>query len=145
MTNATYADNGSTDHGLPDYDELPEIEGLGVRHAWDVFGRDDVLGSINLITPSRVARAASSVSTGQMISLGALPRAVTWRAFSPAGAVLLCSLFVSFVCFVVESSVACVAVVLRQQGTGSQKRFWKTRRKKMFPRLPKVGPLKVCM
>ena len=69
MTNATYADNGSTDHGLPDYDELPEIEGLGVRHAWDVFGRDDVLGSINLITPSRVARAASSVSTGQMISL----------------------------------------------------------------------------
>jgi Putative cyclase len=54
---------------LPDYDELPEIEGLGVRHAWDVFGRDDVLGSINLVTPARVARAAASVTTGEMISL----------------------------------------------------------------------------
>ena len=54
---------------LPDYDELPEIPGLGVRHAWDVFGRDDVLGSINLVTPERVARAAASVTTGQMIRL----------------------------------------------------------------------------
>ena len=39
---------------LPDYDDLPEVPGLGVRHAWDVFGRDDVLGSINLVTPERV-------------------------------------------------------------------------------------------
>ena len=54
---------------LPDYDDLPEIPGLGVRHAWDVFGRDDVLGSINLVTPERVARAAASVTTGQLIPL----------------------------------------------------------------------------
>jgi hypothetical protein len=57
-----------TEH-LPDYDDLPEIEGLGVRHAWGVFGADDVLGSINLVTPERVARAAASVRTGQMIGL----------------------------------------------------------------------------
>jgi kynurenine formamidase len=54
---------------LPDFDELPEIPGLGIRHAWDVWGRDDALGSINLVTPERVARAAASVRTGQMIRL----------------------------------------------------------------------------
>ncbi len=54
---------------LPDYDDLPEIPGLGLRHAWDVFGRDDTLGSINLVTAAGVARAASSVTTGEMITL----------------------------------------------------------------------------
>jgi kynurenine formamidase len=54
---------------LPGYDELPELPGLGLRHAWDVFGADDVLGSINLVTPERVARAAASVTTGEMVSL----------------------------------------------------------------------------
>jgi hypothetical protein len=54
---------------LPTYDELPEVPGLGLRHAWDVFGEDDVLGSINLVTPARVARAAASVTTGEMLSL----------------------------------------------------------------------------
>jgi hypothetical protein len=54
---------------LPDYDDLPEVPGLELRHAWDVFGRDDVLGSINHVTPERVARAAASVTTGQMFRL----------------------------------------------------------------------------
>lgn len=54
---------------LPDYDDLPEIEGLGVRHAWDVFGRDDVLGSVNLLTDERVARAARLIQTGHRIPL----------------------------------------------------------------------------
>jgi hypothetical protein len=54
---------------LPDYDDLAEVPGLELRHAWDVFGRGDVLGSINLVTPERVARAAASVTTGQMIRL----------------------------------------------------------------------------
>ena len=48
----------STDR-LPRYDELPEIPGLGIRHAWHVFGRADVLGSINLVSPERVARAVT--------------------------------------------------------------------------------------
>jgi kynurenine formamidase len=54
---------------LPSYDELPEIDGLGVRHAWDVFGRDDVLGSINLVTPERVARSAALVRSGEIVPL----------------------------------------------------------------------------
>jgi kynurenine formamidase len=54
---------------LPDYDELPEVPGLDMRHAWDVWGREDVLGSINLVTPERVARAAGEVRTGELIPL----------------------------------------------------------------------------
>ncbi len=56
-------------HPLPSYDELPIIEGLGLRHAWDVFGRDDRLGSMNLLSPARVAAAAASVTTGEVIPL----------------------------------------------------------------------------
>jgi hypothetical protein len=54
---------------LPDFDALPLIPGLGLRHAWDVFGAGDVLGSINLVTPERVARAAALVRTGEIVSL----------------------------------------------------------------------------
>lgn len=54
---------------LPDYDDLPGVPGLDLRHAWDVFGRDDVLGSINLVTPERIARAAAGVITGELIPL----------------------------------------------------------------------------
>jgi kynurenine formamidase len=54
---------------LPDYDDLPEIPELGLRHSWDVFGRDDVLGSVNLLTPERVAHAAQLVTSGQRVSL----------------------------------------------------------------------------
>lgn len=54
---------------LPDYDDLPLLPGLDVRHAWDVWGRHDVLGSINLVTPARVARAAAGVRTGELFPL----------------------------------------------------------------------------
>lgn len=54
---------------LPSYDELPLIEGMDIRHAWDVFGADDTLGSINLLTDERVARAAELVKTGRRVSL----------------------------------------------------------------------------
>ena len=36
------------DPARPTYDELPAVPGLDLRHAWDVYGRDDVLGSMNL-------------------------------------------------------------------------------------------------
>jgi hypothetical protein len=52
------------DDGLPSYDELPEVPGLGMRHAWDVWGRDDVLGSVNLVTAARVAAAREEIVTG---------------------------------------------------------------------------------
>jgi Putative cyclase len=54
---------------LRPYDELPEVPGLGMRHAWEEFGPNDALGSINLLTPERVAAAAALVKSGEMISL----------------------------------------------------------------------------
>ncbi|MEA2682316.1 MAG: hypothetical protein QOK05_644 [Chloroflexota bacterium] len=54
---------------MPDFDDLPILEGLGLRHAWGVFGPDDQLGTINFLTPERVAAAAARVTTGEVISL----------------------------------------------------------------------------
>jgi hypothetical protein len=54
---------------LPDYDDLPLNEALGMRYAWDLWGQDSDLGTINLLTPERVARAIAQVRTGRMFSL----------------------------------------------------------------------------
>jgi len=54
---------------LPPFDELAEVPGLGLRHAWGTFGDDDRLGSINLLTPARVVAAAALVRTGETVSL----------------------------------------------------------------------------
>lgn len=54
---------------LPTYDELPLVEGLGMPHAWDLFGREDNLGCINLLTPARVKAAAAQVSSGERVNL----------------------------------------------------------------------------
>ena len=54
---------------LRPYDELPEVPGLGMRHAWGEFGPNDALGSINLLTPERVAAGAALAKSGEMISL----------------------------------------------------------------------------
>lgn len=54
---------------LPDFDELPVLEGLGLRHAWGVFGPDDQLGTINLLTPGRVKTALETVRSGRVVNL----------------------------------------------------------------------------
>lgn len=54
---------------LPSFDELPQLPGIGLRHAWNVFGPDDALGTVNWITPERVVAAARCISTGERISL----------------------------------------------------------------------------
>src|SRR5262245_31608796 len=51
---------------LPSFDELP-IKPEYPRHsAWGVFGDDDQIGTLNLLTPERVAAAAQLVKTGQV-------------------------------------------------------------------------------
>lgn len=52
---------------LPDFDELPMIEALGLRHAWDVL--DQNLGTIALTTPEKTAAAARLVRTGTVVGL----------------------------------------------------------------------------
>lgn len=64
------------DNRLPTYDELASAEPPG--SSWDVFGRDDQRGTINFLTPERVAAAARLVRTGRQFGLD---HAVT--AFEP--------------------------------------------------------------
>lgn len=63
---------------LPRYDDLPEAP-EGGRSGWGVFGADDNLGLINLLTPERVVEAARLIRRGALFPLDA-----PLDAFSPA-------------------------------------------------------------
>jgi kynurenine formamidase len=52
---------------LPDYDELPRIG--GVPASWGLWGPDDKLGALNLLTPERAAAAAKLVRRGAVFPL----------------------------------------------------------------------------
>ncbi len=54
---------------VPDFDDLPVIEKLGLRHAWGVFGAGDEVGAVNFLTPERVRRAAQLVRSGEVFNL----------------------------------------------------------------------------
>ena len=53
---------------LPSYADLPPAP-QGGRSAWGLFGPDDNLGLVNLMTPERVAAAARLVRRGQVFCL----------------------------------------------------------------------------
>jgi kynurenine formamidase len=59
----------NTDAAVPRYADLPTIEATDDRHCWDVFGRDDELGTLNFLTPSAVSGAAAEVHLGRVICL----------------------------------------------------------------------------
>src|SRR5262249_37814049 len=54
---------------LPSYDELPVRPGAPQGAAWGVFGDDDEVGTINLLTPPRVRAAAALVRSGKVFAL----------------------------------------------------------------------------
>ena len=54
---------------LPQFDQLPFVEGLPLRHAWDVFGREDDLGTLNLLDADTVRRGLAHALTGERICL----------------------------------------------------------------------------
>lgn len=57
---------------IPDFDDLPKVEGMPQGCAWGVFdkaGKKDLLGTLNLLTPAVVAAAATEVKDGISISL----------------------------------------------------------------------------
>jgi kynurenine formamidase len=54
---------------IPSYDELPVRAGAPAGAAWGVFGDDDEVGTINLLTPERVIAAASSIRSGKVFAL----------------------------------------------------------------------------
>jgi hypothetical protein len=57
---------------VPDFDNLPKVEGQPQGCAWGVFDKDgkkDVFGTLNFLTPQIVAAAAAEVKDGVSISL----------------------------------------------------------------------------
>lgn len=54
---------------LPSYRDLPIRAELPPESAWTVFGDDDQVGTINLLTPTEVLHAARLVRTGKVFSL----------------------------------------------------------------------------
>ncbi|MEU6643559.1 cyclase family protein [Saccharomonospora sp. NPDC046836] len=53
--------------GEPEYDALPELGNLGIRHAWDVLPAP--LGTLSRLGPQDVLHAAGLVRTGDVIPL----------------------------------------------------------------------------
>jgi len=54
---------------VPSYEQLPVREGAPAGSAWGVFGDDDQVGTINLLTPERVREAAKFVRAGRVFAL----------------------------------------------------------------------------
>jgi hypothetical protein len=54
---------------LPDFADLPVKPEYPPHSAWGVFGDDDQIGTLNLLTPERVAAAAQLVKTGQVFAM----------------------------------------------------------------------------
>jgi kynurenine formamidase len=54
---------------IPSYDDLPVRKGAPAGAAWGVFGDDDEVGTINLLTPERVIAAVSSIRSGKVFAL----------------------------------------------------------------------------
>ncbi len=54
---------------LPSYDQLPVRAGAPAGSAWGVFGDQDEVGTINLLTPARVRAAKDSIKSGKVFAL----------------------------------------------------------------------------
>jgi hypothetical protein len=71
-------------HGLPDYDQLPNAAGIG-GCAWGIFdqnGTKDQLGTLNLLTPARVLKAAKDeIQCGDRVSLNLGLEAIQYPSF----------------------------------------------------------------
>lgn len=52
---------------VPSYADLPNID--GVRHSWGLWGADDRLGALNLLSPETARRGMASVRRAEVFSL----------------------------------------------------------------------------
>jgi hypothetical protein len=58
---------------FPKFQDLPKIPGAPDGAAW-VWGPDDYLGRLNLLTPKRVLEASKEIKTGEIISVKYISR-----------------------------------------------------------------------
>lgn len=56
-------------HDLPSYDDLPVRPGAPPGSSWGLWGDDDRLGCLNLLTPERVLAAVATVRRGAVFAL----------------------------------------------------------------------------
>lgn len=54
---------------IPDFNDLPAVDGMPQGCAWGVFGKDDKVGTLNLLTPAVRAEACKEARDGVSISL----------------------------------------------------------------------------
>jgi hypothetical protein len=57
---------------LPDFENLPRVEGMPQGCAWGIFdnnGKKDIFGTLNLLTPAVVREAVAEVQDGVSVSL----------------------------------------------------------------------------
>ena len=66
---------------IPRYHDLPTVADTGEHHSWDVFGRQDELGTLNFLSPQATVAAAHAVREGRVICLS-LPLNVPYPALS---------------------------------------------------------------
>ncbi|CDU22898.1 uncharacterized protein SPSC_01528 [Sporisorium scitamineum] len=72
QTNGTTAAQKGTfaSNNLPNFDDIPPVPGMPHGCAWNVWGQGDELGTLNLLTPTVVASAASeNVRTGERVQI----------------------------------------------------------------------------
>jgi kynurenine formamidase len=55
--------------GLPAFDELPVLPETSTRHAWGLFGAEDELGTLNLLTPDIVRAGLACAESGERVGL----------------------------------------------------------------------------
>ena len=63
---------------LPDFDDLPKVEGMPKGCIWGLFdksGKKDVFGTVNLLTPEVVKAAYAEAKDGISVSL----KFVAWK------------------------------------------------------------------
>lgn len=53
----------------PPFEALPLDKSGPPGNAWGLYGADDVLGALNLLTPEAVAEASKEIKTGDRVSL----------------------------------------------------------------------------
>ncbi|MFP4513307.1 MAG: cyclase family protein [Acidimicrobiales bacterium] len=69
--NAQRGPRRAADSALPAYAHLPVEDGAPDGSSWGVWGEDDRLGCLNLLTPERVVAASSLVERGVVFALDA--------------------------------------------------------------------------
>ena len=53
----------------PSFDDLPLRQGDPRASAWGLWGKQDELGTLNLLSPDVIKRAAGSVQAGYVVPL----------------------------------------------------------------------------